>query len=143
MPLGRSARQRRGRSAPRDPNAWRPRVDVFGTLRLPTGGEARGRLIEYAPSQFAFFTVDNIEDPVTFRIDGEFAIKGRLFTAYLEHQGSEIKFQKAGCGCETPHQLRGARAPLLAHVPIAEAEADEAVPDTVHELQMQDVPRQL
>jgi hypothetical protein len=116
MPLGRSARQRRGRSAPRDPNAWKPRVDVFGTLRLPSGEEFRARLIEYAPSSLAAFTASDPENPLLFRIDGEFAIKGRLLTATLEDDGGQVKFQKAGCGCETPHQLRGARAPLLAHV---------------------------
>ena len=134
MPLGRNARQRRGRSAPRDPNKFTPRVDVFGTLRLPSGGDVRGRLIEYAPDTFAFFTADAPEDPVLFETSGEFVMKGRTLTAQSEY--GEIKFQKAGCGCETPHNLRGARSPLLAHVPgaepIPEPTPDELIDEVLH-----------
>jgi hypothetical protein len=39
-------------------------------------------------------------------------IKGRILTATAEN-GAELKFQKAGCGCETPHELRGGRNKLL------------------------------
>jgi hypothetical protein len=122
MPLGRNARQQRGRSARRDPDAWTPRIDVFGTLRLPGEADARCRLIEYAPASFAAFSAADPERPATFRVEGEFAISGRNLRAELEGGAGEVRFQKAGCGCETPQSLRGARAPLLAHLP-AEPEA--------------------
>jgi hypothetical protein len=109
---------------------YTPRIDVYGTLRL-LDGEFLCRLIEYAPSQFAAFTLD-IEHPVTFITDGDFAIKGRIMTAQV--QGGEVKFKKAGCGCETPHQLRGSRGKLLEYLPIAPEELEQKMPDTVQEL---------
>lgn len=111
MPLSRRDRQSRPRRQRATSGSFTPRVDVFGTLRTPEG-EARVRLMEYAPSAFAAFSAESPENPLLFMIEGDFHMKGRLFTAALTG-GSEVKFQKAGCGCETPHQLRGARRPLL------------------------------
>lgn len=119
MPLGRNARQQRQRTTKASSGAWTPRIDVFGTLRLPSE-EVRARLIEYAPATFAAFSAESIENPILFTIEGEFNIKGRIMTAQSE--AGEVKFQKAGCGCETPHQLRTARSKLLEHVPTAPQE---------------------
>ena len=143
MPLGRNARQRQQRPARKTGAAWTPRIDVFGTLRMPDGSESRARLIEYAPLHFAAFTKDAVQTPLLFATQGDFSIKGRIMTAAVEDSGAEVKFQKAGCGCETPHELRAGRSVLLRAVPIAEAETEEPAPDTVHELQMQNVPRQV
>ena len=85
-------------------------MDTFGTIKLPSGGEARVRLIEYAENKFAAFSVDAITDPAVFEVT-DMNIKGRLLTAQTE--AGEVKFQKAGCGCETPHELRGGRNKLL------------------------------
>lgn len=114
MPLSRRDRQSRPRRQRATSGSFTPRVDVFGTLRTPEG-EARVRLMEYAPSAFAAFSAESPENPLLFMIEGDFHMKGRLLTATLASPvpGAEVKFQKAGCGCETPHQLRGARRPLL------------------------------
>lgn len=87
-----------------------PSVDTFGTIKFPGESDTRGRLIEYADNLYAFFTEGNLTQPTTFTAF-EARIKGRVFTAQIE-QG-EVKFQKAGCGCETPQNLRGGRNKLL------------------------------
>jgi hypothetical protein len=118
MPLSRTSRQRRTgiATATREP---RPKqhngIDAFGTLRAGEI-EVRARLIEYEANKFAAFRTDG--EPITFQAES-YTVKGRLLTAQVA-EGPEIRFQKAGCGCETPHQLRGARAPLLAQLEIAE-----------------------
>lgn len=132
MPLGRNARQQRPRPPKYKGSAYVPRVDVFGTLKFPGAADARGRLIEYAPGSFAFFTVDSIESPSVFTVEGEFAMKGRTLT--VQADVGEVRFQKAGCGCETPYQLRGARAPLLQYVPEAQPEPELTSDDLTEQL---------
>ena len=116
---------------------WTPRIDVFGTLRLPDNTEIRARLIEYAPLHFAAFTKDAVETPLLFTTQGDFNIKGRIMTAAVEDSGTEVKFQKAGCGCETPHELRAGRSVLLRAVPQEpapeEPDADEAYAQMIDE----------
>lgn len=96
-------------------------MDTFGTLKFPGEGEARGRLIEYAENRYAFFTEGNISEPVTFDVTSA-SIRGRIFTAQLEGE-AEVKFQKAGCGCETPYSLRGGRNKLLREAGLDQPEA--------------------
>lgn len=118
----------RGRRPRTAHEAYTPKVDVYGTLKSFTGDEVRGRLIEYAPSQFAFFTATDRENPLTFTTEGEFQVKGRVLTAMTT--GGEIRFQKAGCGCETPHELRGARKPLLEFLPQPQSEPESEEVET-------------
>lgn len=116
-----------GRSRPATRQRPRqPSVDTFGTLRFPGEGEARGRLIEYADNQYAFFTEDNLRHPLTFTAE-DAHIKGRVFSAQIEP--GEIKFQKAGCGCETPYTLRGGRNKLIHDAGLEVPE--EPSPDTL------------
>lgn len=132
MPLGRERRQQmRDRSRTNAQRAQRqkprqPSVDTFGTLRFPGEGEARGRLIEYAENQYAFFTEDNLTHPLTFEAVGA-NIKGRVFSAQIAP--GEVKFQKAGCGCETPYSLRGGRNKLIRDAGLESA--PEPSPDTL------------
>lgn len=106
-----------------------PAVDTFGTIKLPGGGEARVRLIEYAVNRLAAFTVDTITSPATFEVEG-MNIKGRVLTAQTET--GELKFQKAGCGCETPYELRGGRNKLLRDAGLEDT-PEEPAPPTIME----------
>jgi hypothetical protein len=113
MPLGRERRQQQRVRASRNAAA-RPRtpaIDTFGTLKFPGEGDARGRLIEYEVDKYAFFTEGSPTTPLTFEVTNA-NIRGRVFTASLSEE-QEVKFQKAGCGCETPYSLRGGRNKLL------------------------------
>ena len=128
MPLGRERRQQmRGRSrAATKQRPRQPSVDTFGTLKIPGEGDVRGRLIEYAENQYAFFTEENLTHPLTFAAESA-NIKGRVFTAQTE--AGEMKFQKAGCGCETPYSLRGGRNKLIREAGLETPE--EPSPDTL------------
>ena len=70
MPLGRERRQQmRGRSrAATKQRPRQPSVDTFGTLKIPGEGDVRGRLIEYAENQYAFFTEENLK-PASALVD--------------------------------------------------------------------------
>ena len=95
--------------------------------------------MEYAPDLYAFITQYDVQTstpPLTFQVEGEFHIKGRLFSATTTG-GADIKFQKAGCGCETPHELRGARRPLLELLPQVQ---ELLQPDTGQPLHSQEYP---
>lgn len=87
-------------------------IDAFGTLRLPGDhvGE-RVRLVEYGDGRFAAFSAAEPTAPVLLEV-AEYQVKGRLLRGTLA-DGAEFAFQKAGCGCETPRELRGPRGRLL------------------------------
>ena len=102
-----------------------PSVDTFGTLKIPGEGDVRGRLIEYAENQYAFFTEENLTHPLTFAAESA-NIKGRVFTAQTE--AGEMKFQKAGCGCETPYSLRGGRNKLIREAGLEEQAESPTAP---------------
>ena len=125
MPLGRERRQQRQRAGKTRPR--QPAVDTFGTLRAPDGAEARVRLIEYAENRLAAFSEADPEHPLLFEVE-DMHIKGRILTATAEN-GAELRFQKAGCGCETPYALRGGRNKLLREAGLEEPA--EPAPDTL------------
>lgn len=106
-----------------------PAVDTYGTLRFPSEGEARGRLIEYAVDQYAFFTESDLTHPMTFDVT-DAHVKGRVLTATTP--AGEVKFQKAGCGCETPYSLRGGRNKLLRDAGLEDT-PEELAPPTIME----------
>jgi hypothetical protein len=112
MPARRAATARKPRTQPTAHNG----IDAFGTLKTVTGEMIRARLIEHAPNEFAAFPAGGA-DPIQFTAES-YTVKGRLLTVQLD-DGGELQFQKAGCGCETPRELRGARTPLLQRAGIA------------------------
>lgn len=113
MPLSRTARQQRGRTGRTQPTSYNG-VDAYGTLKAGEH-EFKARLIEYAEHQFAAFDATNPQEPLLFNVES-YTVKGRLLTAQVA-EGDDIKFQKAGCGCETPHNLRGSRGRLMEAAP--------------------------
>lgn len=102
--------QGRERLSAKPGRAHRPAVDTFGTLRAPDGSESRARLVEYREGRLAAFSADDPTSPLLFDVTS-MNIKGRLLTAGTAD--GELKFQKAGCGCETPYALKIGRNALL------------------------------
>lgn len=114
MPLSRVARQQRQRVA--RPSATRFNgIDAFGTLHVPGLEDVRVRLIEYEANRFAAFASGARDEPRLIEVES-YTVSGRTLSGTTE-TGLEFKFRKAGCGCETPQDLRGSRAALLAAVP--------------------------
>lgn len=110
MPRTRTRRQRSSTST----SAFSPKVDAFGTVRTE-GDEYKARAIEYAPDRLALFRESDPTDPVILELSTPIEIRGRVLRATYTEDGEdrELLFQKAGCGCETPRNLRGGRNMLL------------------------------
>lgn len=93
-----------------------PRIDAYGTVRIPEA-EYKARVIEYAPGQIAIFRELAPTMPVLLSIapESDIQIRGSLMktTFIVDNEEVELLFQKAGCGCETPRNLRGGRNALI------------------------------
>lgn len=102
----------------------RNQVDVFGTLRCGET-EARVRLMSLDGGRLAAFEAADPTSPHLFELEGDIHVKGRILTAQTQY--GELKFQKAGCGCETPRELRVSRTLLLQGAGLA---GEPAPPET-------------
>jgi hypothetical protein len=114
-----SSRTRRARSALRTTanteGPYRPKVDAFGTVSL-ADNSYKARVINYADGKLAVFQEGAPTSPVLFDLTSDLNIKGRIMTSSIrtpDEEEIEFRFQKAGCGCETPRALRGGRNRLL------------------------------
>lgn len=95
-------------------------IDAFGDLRVD-GQRSRARLIQITPITYAAFSQDDPKTPLLLTATGPATVKGRVVTIELIG-GGLAEFRRAGCGCQTPNNLRGPQARFLAFVP-APAEA--------------------
>ena len=114
----RTARQQRRRTGRTQPTSYNG-IDAYGTLKAGEH-EFKARLIEYAENTFAAFNAQDPQDPLLFTVEA-YTVKGRMLTAQVA-EGEPIRFQKAGCGCETPHNLRGSRGRLMEAAPAFQTE---------------------
>lgn len=93
-----------------------PRIDAFGTVRLPDT-DFKTRVIEFAADRLALFQDADPANPVVLDLTSPIQIKGRMmkttFTSAETGEEVELLFQKAGCGCETPRSLKGGRNALI------------------------------
>lgn len=88
-------------------------IDAFGTLQFQPGSTFRARLIEVSKTELAFFpeTGSGAEAGVLY-LNSPYTIKGRVLTASISDD-TTIRFARASCGCQTPHDLRGPRSRFL------------------------------
>lgn len=104
---------RRGR---RQTTSKPSKVDAFGTVRL-LGAEYRARVIDLGDSRLAILRAsdDGGIQGTTLQTTSDIELRGRIMRTTIEAEGgeTELQFQRAGCGCETPRQLRGNRARLI------------------------------
>lgn len=90
-------------------------IDAFGDLKVD-GHRSRARLIQVTPITYAAFESDNPDTPMLLTATGPATIKGRNVT--LELIGGGIaEFRRAGCGCQTPSNLRGPQGRFLSRIP--------------------------
>ena len=88
-------------------------VDAFGTLQFQPGSTFRARVIEVSRTELAFFpeTGSGAVAGVLY-LNEPYTIRGRVLTASVSDDVA-IRFARAGCGCETPYDLRGPRNQFL------------------------------
>lgn len=116
MPGSRTRRQRAAREVVSRSAGHKPKVDAYGTVRV-LDNEYKARVMEFAPRRLAIFRDISPQTPVVLELTTDPVLKGRLmrttFTAPETSDELELVFQKAGCGCETPRNLRIGRNSLM------------------------------
>lgn len=90
-------------------------IDAFGDLKID-GQRSRARLIQVTPITYAAFETDDPNTPTLLTATGPATIKGRNVLISLIGGGS-AEFRRAGCGCQTPSNLRGPQGRFLSHIP--------------------------